>query len=219
MLIPGCPACAGRGSKSAYHNQYIIKSVLCTGLHFQIQKEFPYSSPTRRAVLRGQRQGAALHPRLRGGRSCADSGRALPCTRAYAASGPTRTAAGRCPAPVPTRRAPKGSALWTPAGANAPDPEMLTHLHLACGRDGRFGCSAYRICTADQPAIRPAGWSGLCWTNKMIKREFCLYGMLFCVPAGKCPKRSFDIHSLFSFICLTHSIIQCIVLYIKQTAK
>ena len=107
MLIPGCPACAGRGSKSAYHNQYIIKSALCTGLHFQIERNFP--------ILR-----------LRGGRSCADSGRALPCTRAYAASTrglcpldsrpspgrrPTRTAAGRCPAPAPLQRAPEGSAL------------------------------------------------------------------------------------------------------------
>ncbi|RKJ78877.1 hypothetical protein D7X33_09295 [Butyricicoccus sp. 1XD8-22] len=60
----------------------------------------PAPAPTRRAVLRGRRQGSDLHPRLRGGRSCADGGRALPCTRACAAGGPTRTAAGLCPAPA-----------------------------------------------------------------------------------------------------------------------
>ena len=38
------------------------------------------------------------------------------------------------------RTAPEGAALWTPAGAYAPDPEMLTHLCFACGRDGGFWC-------------------------------------------------------------------------------
>jgi len=37
-------------------------------------------------------------------------------------SNPRRTAAGLCPAPVPLRQAPEGSALWTPAGVNDPRP-------------------------------------------------------------------------------------------------
>ncbi len=53
-------------------------------------------APRRRGVLRGQRQGAALHPRLCGGHSSPE--------------GP------------PTRRAPEGAALWTPAGVIDPRP-------------------------------------------------------------------------------------------------
>jgi len=50
------------------------------------------------------------------GASYADSGRALPCTRAFAAGT-------------------KGSALWTPAGAYAPDPKLLrSFLPLRRGR-------------------------------------------------------------------------------------
>ncbi len=40
------------------------------------------------------------------------------------------------------RTAPEGAALWTPAGASAPDPEMLTHLCFACGRDGTSQAAA-----------------------------------------------------------------------------
>ncbi len=61
--------------------------------------------------LRGDRRGSAPAPS-----ACAASGGALPLHPA-----PTRRAAGLCPAP---------------AGAFAPDPEMLTHLFIACGRDG-----------------------------------------------------------------------------------
>ncbi|RKJ74959.1 hypothetical protein D7X33_18720 [Butyricicoccus sp. 1XD8-22] len=56
--------------------------------------------------------------------------------RAYAAG--TR---GRCP--LDSRQ---GAALWTPGralpctrwGRKPPDPEMLSHLYVACGRDGGF---------------------------------------------------------------------------------
>ncbi|NBH78073.1 hypothetical protein D3Z52_07780, partial [Clostridiaceae bacterium] len=52
--------------------------------------------------------------------------------RAYAASG------GALPLhPAPARRA--AGLRPAPAGAFAPDPEMLTHLYLACGRDGGLG--------------------------------------------------------------------------------
>jgi len=65
-------------------------------------------------------------------RSYADSGRALPCTRAYAAgtshSERAYAASARGLCPLDSR--------W---GLKAPDPEMLTHLHFACGRDGGFG--------------------------------------------------------------------------------
>ena len=37
------------------------------------------------------------------------------------------------------RTAPKGSALWTPAGVCDPRPRDALHLYLACGRDGGFG--------------------------------------------------------------------------------
>ncbi len=36
------------------------------------------------------------------------------------------------------RTAPEGAALWT----SAPDPEMLTHLCIACGRDGASQAAA-----------------------------------------------------------------------------
>ena len=64
-------------------------------------------------VLRGQRQGAALHPRLCGGH----------------VSQRARLRGER------QRALPSG----LPLGPLAPDPEMLTHLHFACGRDGGFG--------------------------------------------------------------------------------
>ena len=79
-------------------------------------------APARRAAglchctsrLRGERRDSAPAPR-----ACAVSGRAPPLHPA-----PARRAAGLRPAP---------------AGAFAPDPEMLTHLYLACGRDGGLG--------------------------------------------------------------------------------
>ena len=72
---------------------------------------------------------------------------------------PARTAAGLRPAPAPLRRAPEGAALWTPAGALAPDPEMLSHLPFACGRDGGLVHSLYS-CITDRPTKRRAGRSG-----------------------------------------------------------
>ncbi|RKJ79524.1 hypothetical protein D7X33_07500, partial [Butyricicoccus sp. 1XD8-22] len=64
--------------------------------------------------LRGERRGSAPAPR-----AYAASDRAPPLHPA-----PTRRATGLCP---------------VPAGAFAPDPEMLTHLLIACGRDGGGG--------------------------------------------------------------------------------
>jgi len=58
--------------------------------------------------------------------------------RAYAAGGPVRTA-------------PEGAALWTPAGADTPDPEMLTHLCFACGRDGGLGASPVHAALLTSP--------------------------------------------------------------------
>ena len=154
------------------------------------------AAPRRGGVLRGQRQGTALHPRLCGGHPYAGSGRALPCTHAFAAGTPTRGAAGRCPAPAPLRRAPlrgerQGAALHPrlcgehpyagsgralpctrafAAGTKgrcpldsrrgfSPGPEMLTHLRLACGRDRSFGAPPPVFAITDRPAIRTAGRS------------------------------------------------------------
>jgi len=63
---------------------------------------------------------------------------------------------------APARGAPEGAALWTPAGAQAPDPEMLAHLCFACGRDGGSGCGVNLFSCADRPAKRLAGRSGGC---------------------------------------------------------
>ncbi len=76
----------------------------------------------RRAPLRGERQGAALHPPLRGD---APKGSAL-WTPAPVQRAPLRGERQGAALHPPLRGdAPKGSALWTPAGAFAPDPGML----------------------------------------------------------------------------------------------
>ncbi len=82
--------------------------------------------------------------------SSADGGGALPLHPAEGSAlwtpAPARRAAGRCPAP---------------AGAFAPDPEMLTHLCFACGRDGSLEGFYFFRCSVPQPAIMTAGWVGL----------------------------------------------------------
>ncbi len=92
----------------------------------------------RRAPLRGERQGAALHPPLRGD-------------------------------------APKGSALWTPAGAFAPDPRDAMHPHFACGRDGGFGALAnvYSVLTGP-PKGRRAGRCTYVTLAMRIMKDFLL---------------------------------------------
>ncbi|NBI83719.1 undecaprenyldiphospho-muramoylpentapeptide beta-N-acetylglucosaminyltransferase [Clostridiaceae bacterium] len=70
----------------------------------------------------------------------------------FPASPLTRSSGG-----CPPQAAPKGPALWNPAptrraaglcpaptGAFAPDPEMLTHLCFACGRDGDPRAGTFR---------------------------------------------------------------------------
>ena len=76
------------------------------------------------------------------------------------------------------RRAPKGSALWTPgglcpapAGALAPDPEMLTHLCLACGRDGGLGTLPTAAILLTTPP--KGGRAGRFHTAIHIKKHFC----------------------------------------------
>ena len=76
--------------------------------------------------LRGGRQGSAPAPR-----ACAASGRALPCTRRGSAPAPRAYAASGRALPCTWR----GSAP-APRWGYAPNPEMLTHLFIACGRDG-----------------------------------------------------------------------------------
>ncbi|RKJ78481.1 hypothetical protein D7X33_09715 [Butyricicoccus sp. 1XD8-22] len=95
-----------------------------------------HPTPTRRAAGR-----CPCTPRLRSGRrgvapaphACAAGGGALPLRPT-----PARRAAGLCPAP---------------AGAFAPDPEMLTHLFSPAGgtRDRVF---AYPFCSAASPPER-----------------------------------------------------------------
>ena len=101
-----------------------------------------------RYVFRRQRQRALPSglPLLAGGASSADSAKGL-CpldSRSSPERRPMRTAAGLCPAP---------------AGDKPPDPEMLTHLHFACGRDGGFWCVYNCLYSTDRPAIRTAGRS------------------------------------------------------------
>ncbi len=57
------------------------------------------------------------------------------------------------------RTAPKGAALWTPAGAYAPGPEML---RISASPAGGTGDLVRRngLCSVGQPAKRPAGWPG-----------------------------------------------------------
>ncbi len=57
------------------------------------------------------------------------------------------------------RRAPEGSALWTPAGAYAPDPEMLRISASPAGGTGVWGCGIW-WCAADLPAKRLGGQVG-----------------------------------------------------------
>jgi len=99
-------------------------------------KQFPPAAAEGSALWTPGR-GAAPAPR-----ACAASGRALPLHPA-----PARRAAGLCPAP---------------AGAFAPDPEMLTHLCFACGRDGGLG-AATSLPLNDQSARTAADWSGRCF--------------------------------------------------------
>ncbi|RKJ78377.1 hypothetical protein D7X33_09890 [Butyricicoccus sp. 1XD8-22] len=44
-----------------------------------------------------------------------------------------------------------------PLGLFAPDPEMLTHLFLACGRDGGFGCSSIGDMRSDPARHKDSG--------------------------------------------------------------
>ncbi|NBI83975.1 hypothetical protein D3Z48_18275, partial [Clostridiaceae bacterium] len=53
----------------------------------------------------------------------------------------------------------QGSALH-PLGLSPQTPEMLTHLFLACGRDGDFGSSARPLCPVTQPARTAAACVG-----------------------------------------------------------
>ena len=57
------------------------------------------------------------------------------------------------------RTAPEGSALWTPAGAYAPDPEMLRISASPAGGTGDFG-ALFVVCTSitGLPKGGQAGW-------------------------------------------------------------
>ena len=57
------------------------------------------------------------------------------------------------------RTAPEGSALWTPAGAYAPDPEMLRISLSPAGGTGDFEVSSFLSYYADRPAKSRAGRS------------------------------------------------------------